>query len=162
MMKKKKTSKTIKDLHLDKPTSHGGWPDGHSGSYTDPNTPVAKQISDYLESMGLIDDSNPRARLSEDKIRAMIRETLSESFGHDYNYGFTPLAMPGDEYEILLPNHPNKGTKVKVKSVEESRDGDITYYVEILNHPTGTKLYFNYSRDDFHKVYSNTYMAPRY
>ena len=39
----------IKDLHLDKPTSHGGWPGGHSGSYTDPDTPVNKQIAKYLE-----------------------------------------------------------------------------------------------------------------
>ena len=57
--------KTLKDLDLDKPTSHGGWPDGHPGSYTDPKTPVNKQISKYLEDMGLLDDSNPRARLSE-------------------------------------------------------------------------------------------------
>ena len=75
-MKKKRKSKAIKDLHLDKPTSHGGWPHGHSGSYTDPDTPVYKQISKYLEDMGLIDDSNPRSRLSETKIRHLIRETL--------------------------------------------------------------------------------------
>jgi|TARA_R110002074_G_scaffold396095_1_gene585055 hypothetical protein len=67
---------TIKDLHLDKPTSHGGWPGGHSGSYTDPDTPVNKQIAKYLEDMGLIDDSNPRARLSEAKIRRLIREEI--------------------------------------------------------------------------------------
>ena len=67
---------TIKDLHLDKPTSHGGWPGGHSGSYTDPDTPVNKQIAKYLEDMGLIDDSNPRARLSESKIRSLIREEI--------------------------------------------------------------------------------------
>lgn len=76
MKKKKETKKTIKDLHLDKPTQHGGWPAGHLGSYTDPDTPVYKQISKYLEDMGLIDDSNPRARLSETKIRHLIRETL--------------------------------------------------------------------------------------
>lgn len=76
MKKKKSTKKTIKDLHLDKPTSHGGWPDGKPGGYTDPNTPVYKQIAKYLEDMGLVDDSNPRARLSEEKIRILIRETL--------------------------------------------------------------------------------------
>ena len=75
-MKKKTNSKAIKDLHLDKPTSHGGWPDGHSGSYTDPDTPVNKQIAKYLEDMGLIDDSNPRARLSESNIRRLIREEI--------------------------------------------------------------------------------------
>ena len=75
-MKKKKTKKTISDLYLDKPTSHGGWPEGHPGGYTDPNTPVNKQIANYLQSMGLIDDANPRARLSESKIRQIIRNIL--------------------------------------------------------------------------------------
>ena len=73
-MKNKK--KTIKDLHLDKPTSHGGWPSGKPGGYTDPDTPVHKQIAKYLEDMGLIDDSNPRARLAESKIRQIIRNIL--------------------------------------------------------------------------------------
>jgi hypothetical protein len=68
--------KATKDLHLDKPTSHGGWPDGHSGSYTDPDTAVNRQIAKYLEDMGLIDDSNPRARLSESNIRRLIRAEI--------------------------------------------------------------------------------------
>lgn len=77
-MKKKRSKKTIQKLHLDKPTSHGGWPKGHSGSYTDPDTPVHKQIADYLDAMGLIDDNNPRARLSESKIRYIIRNILAK------------------------------------------------------------------------------------
>jgi len=64
-MKKKRKSKAIKDLYLDRPTSHGGWPGGHSGSYTDADTPVNQQIADYLKAMGLADDDNPRARLAE-------------------------------------------------------------------------------------------------
>ena len=64
-MKKKRKSKAIKDLYLDRPTSHGGWPDGHGGSYTDPDTPVNQQIANYFKSMGLVDDDNPRVRLSE-------------------------------------------------------------------------------------------------
>ena len=72
-MKKKNT---IKDLGLDKKTSHGGWPDGHKGGYTDPKTPVNKQIADYLIAMGLIDDNNPRARLSENKLRKFIQKIL--------------------------------------------------------------------------------------
>ena len=64
-MKKKRKSKAIKDLYLDRPTSHGGWPGGHEGGYTDKDTPVYKQIANYLKSMGLADDDNPRARLSE-------------------------------------------------------------------------------------------------
>ena len=66
----------IKDLYLDRPTSHGGWPDGHSGSYRDNKTPVNKQISDYLKAMGLLEDDNPRAVLAESVIRQMIIESI--------------------------------------------------------------------------------------
>lgn len=78
MKKKKSSKKIIKDLHLDKPTSHGGWPDGHSGSFTDPNTPVNAQIANWLISMGLAEDSD-LARLSEQKIRDLIRKILTEN-----------------------------------------------------------------------------------
>ena len=44
---------TKKNLYLDKPTSHGGWPEGPSKSYTS-DKPVNVQIYDWLESMGLI------------------------------------------------------------------------------------------------------------
>ena len=75
-MKKKTKSKAIKDLYLDRPTSHGGWPEGHSGSYRDPDTPVYKQIANYLKAMGLADDDNPRARLSEAHLRFLIRDSI--------------------------------------------------------------------------------------
>ena len=76
MNKKKKTkSSKLKDLYLDRPTSHGGWPHGHSGSYRDNKTPFYKQIAQYLEDMGLTADV-PHARLSESKIIKMIRESL--------------------------------------------------------------------------------------
>ena len=73
----KKKSQPIKDLHLDKPTSHGGWPDGHPGGYTDPETPVNVHIANYLEKMGLL-DRPPHARLSELYIRKLIREAIKE------------------------------------------------------------------------------------
>ena len=76
-MKKKRKSKAIKDLYLDRPTSHGGWPDGHSGSYTDPDTPVNQQIANYLKAMGLVDDDNPRARLSESTSEYNVYDPLS-------------------------------------------------------------------------------------
>jgi hypothetical protein len=94
-MKKKTKSKAIKDLYLDRPTSHGGWPGGHSGSYTDADTPVYKQIADYLKSMGLADDDNPRAR-------------LSESTGH-YNM-FKPLKLQGINKAIYGLVRAVKGT----------------------------------------------------
>jgi hypothetical protein len=49
-------SSTIKNLYLDQPTSHGGWPEGPSKSYMS-NKPVNKQIADYLKSMGLVEES---------------------------------------------------------------------------------------------------------
>ena len=76
-MKKKRKSKAIKDLYLDRPTSHGGWPGGHSGSYTDADTPVYKQIAQYLKDMGLADDDNPRARLSESTSEYNVYDPLS-------------------------------------------------------------------------------------
>lgn len=78
-MSKKRKTNAIKDLHLDQPTSHGGWPHGHSGSYKDPSTPVNKQISDYLKAMGLIDDDNPRAVLSEVRIKNYLILLIKES-----------------------------------------------------------------------------------
>ena len=78
MPKKKKSSKKskIKDLHLDKPTSHGGWPSGHGGSWID-KTPVNVQISNWLDSMGML-ESPEHARLSEAQIRTFIRNILLE------------------------------------------------------------------------------------
>ena len=77
-MKKKKRTSIIKDLHLDKPTSHGGWgPDADSGSWNN-KTPVNQQISNWLTSMGLADSERKTARLSEQDIRNMIRTILLE------------------------------------------------------------------------------------
>ena len=77
-MKNKKRTSIIKDLHLDKPTSHGGWgPDSDNGSWND-KTPVNIQISNWLKSMGLADDTRETARLSESHIRNMIRTILLE------------------------------------------------------------------------------------
>ena len=76
MSKKKKTkSSKLKDLYLDRPTSHGGWPDGHSGSYRDNKTPVYKQIAQYLEDMGLL-ESPDHAVLSEAMLRKVVRSFI--------------------------------------------------------------------------------------
>ena len=76
MSKKKKTkSSKLKDLYLDRPTSHGGWPHGHPGSYRDNKTPVHKQIAQYLEDMGLL-ESPDYAVLSEQKLRLLIRRFI--------------------------------------------------------------------------------------
>lgn len=60
-------SSTIKDLYLDRPTSHGGWPEGPSKSYTS-DKPVNKQIADYLKSMGLVEES----------LRKMIKDIIRQ------------------------------------------------------------------------------------
>jgi hypothetical protein len=46
---------TKKNLHLDKPSSHGGWPSGPSKSFTS-NKPVMKQISSWLEDMAMLEE----------------------------------------------------------------------------------------------------------
>ncbi len=54
-----------KNMFLDRPTSHGGWPEGEY----DP--PVNDRIYNYLHSMGLIQESRLRAL-----IRAIITRSL--------------------------------------------------------------------------------------
>ena len=77
-MKKKKRTSIIKDLHLDKPTSHGGWgQDADSGSWNN-KTPVNQQIANWLTAMGLADDTRGTARLAESDLRNMIRTILLE------------------------------------------------------------------------------------
>jgi len=79
--KKKASSKKIKDLYLDRPTSHGGWPSGHRGGWID-KTPVNVQIANYLKSMGLLEDPE-HARLSEGQFRELIRNLLVEMYNYD-------------------------------------------------------------------------------
>ena len=77
-MKKKNSTSIIKDLYLDKPTSHGGWgSDSGTGSWND-KTPVNQQIANWLVSMGLADSERNTARLSEQDLRNMIRTILLE------------------------------------------------------------------------------------
>ena len=63
-----------KELMLDRPTSHGGWPNGGNTSWQG-EKPVNDIIYDYLKSMGLIDDV-PHGKLSESHIRFLIKESL--------------------------------------------------------------------------------------
>lgn len=79
--KKNPATKKIKDLYLDRKTSHGGWPDGHGGGWID-RTPVNIQIRDYLKSMGLLEDPD-HARLSEAQFRHLIRNLLVEMHIYD-------------------------------------------------------------------------------
>tara|TARA_B100000214_G_scaffold364589_1_gene331372 strand:+ start:595 stop:849 length:255 start_codon:yes stop_codon:yes gene_type:complete len=77
MSKKSKKSKKekLKDLYLDRPTSHGGWPHGHPGSYRDNKTPVNQQIAQYLEDMGLL-EAPEHAVLSESSLRELITKFI--------------------------------------------------------------------------------------
>ena len=73
-MAKKKRKSLRKELFLDRPTSHGGWPNGGNNSWIG-KKPVNDIIYDYLESMGLTADV-PHARLSKQKIRTLIKESI--------------------------------------------------------------------------------------
>jgi hypothetical protein len=46
---------TKKNLYLNRPSTHGGWPEGPSKSFTS-NKPVMKQISDWLDDMGMLEE----------------------------------------------------------------------------------------------------------
>ena len=59
---------TLKNLYLDRPTSHGGWPEGPSKSFTS-NKPVNKQISGFLKDMGMLDESD-----IIEKVRSIVKE----------------------------------------------------------------------------------------
>tara|TARA_Y100000593_G_C4241542_1_gene302404 strand:+ start:757 stop:1026 length:270 start_codon:yes stop_codon:yes gene_type:complete len=55
---------TTKNMFLDRATSHGGWPAGPSKSAYD-STPVNKQISNYLKSLGLFEGESEDEKDSE-------------------------------------------------------------------------------------------------
>ena len=55
---------TRKNMFLDRPTSHGGWPEGEY----DP--PVKDRIYNYLHSMGLIQETH---------LRKLIRSILTRA-----------------------------------------------------------------------------------
>ena len=73
-MARKKRKYLRKQLFLDRQTSHGGWPNGGNNSWMG-KKPVKDIIYDYLEAMGLTDDV-PHAKLSEQKIIKMIKESI--------------------------------------------------------------------------------------
>ena len=64
-------------LMLDRPTNHGGWPNGKNNSWIG-DKPVNDIIYDYLKSMGLIDDV-PHGKLSESYIKKLIKESIDRN-----------------------------------------------------------------------------------
>ena len=76
-MARKKRKNLRKELFLDRPTSHGGWPSGKNNSWIG-DKPVNDIIYDYLESLGLTADV-PHARLSESKIIKLIKESIKRN-----------------------------------------------------------------------------------
>ena len=76
-MYRKKNKKLRKDLFLDRQTSHGGWPHGENSDWLG-RKPVNNIIYQYLEDMGLTVDV-PHARLSESKVRKLIKQSLKEA-----------------------------------------------------------------------------------
>ena len=76
-MPRKKRRSLKKQLFLDRPTSHGGWPKGPNNSWIG-KKPVNDIIYDYLDSMGLTADV-PHARLSEVYIKRLIMEAINRN-----------------------------------------------------------------------------------
>ena len=99
---KRKRSSVIKDLHLDKPTSHGGWPGGHTGSYTDHKTPVNKQIARFIEDMGLADDPSWR-RLSESKKRKRLLSEMSQKVREEVEDLSEDLEEEAADQGLIVP-----------------------------------------------------------
>src|SRR6056300_10908 len=119
-----KKRNTIKDLYLDRPTSHGGWPGGHSGSYRDPNTPVNKQIEKFLKDLGLLDDENPRARLSEGVVpvkRVVLEGLLRRVLIESSMYYSTNKSIEGYHQAIneIINNDPEFNLDVLPKKIKK-------------------------------------------
>ena len=77
-MARKKRKSLRKELFLDRPTSHGGWPNTEDNSDWLGRKPVNNIIYQYLEDMGLTDDV-PHAKLSENKIIKLIRKSIARN-----------------------------------------------------------------------------------
>ena len=85
---------TEKNLYLDRSTSHGGWPEGPSKSFTS-NKPVVKQISGWLKKMKMIDENrkSKNINIGRREIREMIfsemisEGMLSKNLGIEIPYG---------------------------------------------------------------------------
>lgn len=93
-MRRKKRNNLRKELFLDRETSHGGWPNGNNSDWLG-RKPVNNIIYQYLEDMGLADDV-PHARLSESKVRSLIRKSLREAIAAG--------STPG---EAIVKNNPS-------------------------------------------------------
>lgn len=166
MTKRKNKSNSLKSLFLDRPTSHGGWPDGHPGSFTDPKTPVYKQIADYLKSMGLIDDDNPRARLSEsymklteNRIRKIIRSSLKEALS---NY---PPGVTGREDYFNIPDNPSENADLEdiIDVLEEELEeyAEDLGYLQQYPHEVALSMTYNSDQGFFKDLYDEKILASK-
>jgi len=163
--KKKKKSKTsnklLKDLMLDKPTSHGGWPEGENRGWLPGSKPVNQQIGDYLTSMGL----------AEGHLRQLIRVTLEEALSpnlpkryHRYRAGMddemiknlesmesstSEDSLQAHELATTLGSEEPYSIDVSVMSGISSRDLDAIIY-DAVNDVIHDEFWGN----DFHPVRS--------
>lgn len=95
---------TRKSLYLDRPTSHGGWPEGEY----DP--PINDRIFNYLKDMGLV---------QEEHLRSMIRGILSEVD----TYGYLDIPPAPDQKKKPMP----RAMKLcREKSIEYNGPNDIS------------------------------------
>jgi len=116
--KSKTTNKLLKDLMLDKPTSHGGWPEGENRGWLPGSKPVNQQIGDYLTSMGLAEATikipdGPKGQEFNYKINSFddldldpgIKEYLNDMFAtNDPEYTKQALELLMSSLELPADN----------------------------------------------------------
>ena len=156
MSRKKKVSRAIKDLYLDRPTSHGGWPGGHEGGYTDKDTPVYKQIADYLKAMGLADDDNPRARLAESNQKFNMFNALDTSNSIGKVIYAIVRAVHGTNSAEELHSHANQMIMIlsQVIPMEAPISEQQSWYLSaaILRYHEKMEEYKEKLKDEYEKV----------
>jgi|1_EtaG_2_1085319.scaffolds.fasta_scaffold02542_7 bis(5'-nucleosidyl)-tetraphosphatase len=108
---------TKKNLYLDRPTSHGGWPEGPSKSFTS-NKPVNIQISSWLKNMGMMEKN-----VLEKIISRILTENISYFGGGFANFkslidsGIHPIEAAEESgfkrvqggYSRFVYEHPTAG-----------------------------------------------------
>lgn len=84
---------TRKSMHLDKPTSHGGWP---AGEY-DP--PVKDRLYNWYKKMKMMPEQDEHAEYIETKEKSMritesqLRRIVREEYGHMLEAESTPVGL---------------------------------------------------------------------
>ena len=116
---------TVKNLYLNRPSSHGGWPAGPSKSFMS-NKPVMKQISSWLKDMGLLE--------------AILSRILSESVEY-FGQGIV-------DFKNLVESNPNYPHRAAVESGWSKIGKGLTRTV--YTHPSNNTVVLKIANMDEH------------